>query len=49
MHGSIQFVIYMNNFDANISGMVSMFADDTKISGIVGSEEGYRGLQWDLD
>ena len=47
--GSLLFVIYINDLDENLVGMVSKFADDTKIGGIVDSEEGYLGLQWDLD
>ena len=42
------FVIYINDLDENLVGMVSKFADDAKIGGIVDSEEGYLGLQWDL-
>ena len=37
--GPLLFVIYINDLDANIGGMVSKFADDTKIGGIVDSEE----------
>ena len=49
MLGPLSFVIYINDLNENIGGMVSKFADDTKIGGIVDSEEGYLGLQWDLD
>jgi len=35
--------------DDNLVGLVGKFADDTKIGGIVESEEGYPGLQRDLD
>ena len=47
--GPLFFVIYINDLDENIGGMVSKFADDTKIDGIVDSEEGYLGLQRHLD
>ena len=47
--GPLLFVIYINDLDDNIGGMVSKFADDTKIGGIVDSEEGYLRLQQDLD
>ena len=47
--GPLLFVIYINDLDENIGGMVSKFADDTKIGGIVDSEEGYLGLQMVLD
>ena len=33
--GPLLFVIYIKDLDANIGGMVSKFADDTKIGGIV--------------
>ena len=39
--GPLLFVIYINDLDENIGGMVSKFADDTKIGGIVDSEESY--------
>ena len=36
--GPLLFVIYINDLDENIKGMVSKFADDTKIGGILESE-----------
>jgi len=47
--GPLLFDIYINDLDENVGGMVSKFSDDTKIGGIVDSEEGYLGLQQDLD
>eukprot|EP00061_Rhincodon_typus_P006699 g27627.t1 len=47
--GPVLFVIYINDLDVNIGGMVSKFADDTKIGGVVNSEEGYLRVQRDLD
>ena len=47
--GPLLFVIYINDLDENLVGMVSKFADDTTIGGIVDSEEDYLGLQRDLD
>eukprot|EP00061_Rhincodon_typus_P003539 g20325.t1 len=43
------FVIYIDDLDENIEGMVSRFVDDTKIGGIVDSEEGFLRFQRDLD
>eukprot|EP00061_Rhincodon_typus_P003182 g19470.t1 len=37
--GPLLFVIYINDLDENVQGMISKFADDTKIGGIVDSEE----------
>ena len=39
--GPLLFIIYINDLDENIGGMVSKFADDTKIAGTVDSEESY--------
>eukprot|EP00061_Rhincodon_typus_P013478 g39873.t1 len=46
---ALLFAMYINGLDVNIGGMVSKFADDTKIGGVVDSEEGYLKLEWDLD
>eukprot|EP00061_Rhincodon_typus_P006396 g26998.t1 len=37
--GPLLFVIYINDMDENVQGMISKFEDDTKIGGIVDSEE----------
>ena len=47
--GPLLFVIYINDLDVNVQGMVRKFVDDTKLGGIVDSEEGYQKLQGDLD
>ena len=47
--GPLLFVIYINDLDENVQDMISKFADDTKIDGIIDSEEGYQKLQQDLD
>eukprot|EP00061_Rhincodon_typus_P000873 g13050.t1 len=47
--GPLFFVIYINDLDVNIEGMVSKFADDTKIGVVVDSDEGYLRVQQDLD
>ena len=49
MLGPLLFVIYINDLDENIGGVVSKFADETKTGGILFSEEGYLRLRWDLD
>ena len=49
MLGPLLFIIYINDLDENIGGMVSKFADDTKIGGIVDSEEIYLQLHRDHD
>eukprot|EP00061_Rhincodon_typus_P001378 g14633.t1 len=43
------FITYINDLDVNIGGMLSKFADDTKIGDAVVSEEGYFRIQQDLD
>eukprot|EP00061_Rhincodon_typus_P014449 g41472.t1 len=47
--GPLLFVIFINNLDVNVQGMISMFVDDTKIGSIMDSEEGYQKLQQNLD
>lgn len=44
MLGPLLFVIFINNLDLNVGGLVSMFADDTKISGATDCEEGNQSI-----
>eukprot|EP00061_Rhincodon_typus_P006165 g26510.t1 len=45
----ILFVIYTNDLDQNVENMVSKFADDIGIGGIVDNKDSYIRLQRDLD
>lgn len=37
--GGLLFVVYINDLDLNVAGMISKFAEDTIIGGIVANEE----------
>lgn len=39
MLGSLWFVIYINDLDENVSGLISQFSEDMKIGGVVDCEE----------
>eukprot|EP00061_Rhincodon_typus_P000557 g12046.t1 len=47
--GPLLLVVYINDLDVNVGGMVSKFADDTKIRGVVDTEDSYLRVQQDLD
>lgn len=43
------FVIYISNLDMNVGGVISMFADNKKMCGILDSEEECLRLQQDYN
>eukprot|EP00061_Rhincodon_typus_P013580 g40033.t1 len=47
--GPLLFVIYLNNLEENIAGLITKFADDTKIDGVADSEEDCQRIEQDID
>ena len=47
--GPLLFVIYINDLEENVIGLISKFADNAKVGGIADSNEDCRRIQQDID
>lgn len=47
--GPLLLVLFINYLDYNVNGIICKFADDTKIAGVMDSEEDCPRLQQHLD
>eukprot|EP00061_Rhincodon_typus_P011606 g36756.t1 len=47
--GPLLFVICINDLEENVAGLIGKFADDTKIGGVVDSEEDCQRIQRDIN
>ena len=46
--GPLLFVIYINDLEENVTGLISKFVDDTKICGFADSNEDHQRIQQDI-
>ena len=47
--GPLLFVIYINNLEEDVTGVISKYADDTKMAGLADSNGHCRAIQQDRD
>ena len=47
--GPLLFVIYINDLEENVAGLISKFEDDTKIGRVADNDEDCRRIQQDID
>ena len=47
--GPLLFGIYINDLEKDVAGLISKFADDTKIAGVADSDEHCQRIQQDID
>eukprot|EP00061_Rhincodon_typus_P013763 g40342.t1 len=47
--GPLLFVVCINDLEGNVAGLISKFADDTKIGGVAGSGDDREKIQQDID
>eukprot|EP00061_Rhincodon_typus_P009006 g32134.t1 len=47
--GPLLFVVYINDLEENVAGLINKFADQTKIGGVVDSEEDCQRIQQNIE
>ena len=47
--GPLLFVIYINDLEENVTGLIRKFVDDTKVSGFADSDVDHQRIQQDID
>ncbi len=47
--GSLLFLIYINDIDKGITGIISKFADDTKLGRVIKNDKDRENMQHDLN